>query len=384
MKKYVFLLLTCCLSTAFAAPVNQSSNQVFHYGAIPVVVLSGNYQDMGKSYGEDFKNDLYTELGILENYYMTENHVSYGELVAQSNLLYDRFPYSYQLFLKGVSEGSGLNLSDVKILNAMETLGELVHQSAACAFFFVPAMHTNTGNALIGRNYDYPPPFDTLSQYVSVVILKAPDTVPTAIVGITGEIYCPSCINQKGLFAELNNGTPSGGSAVDANRQSLLINMLSILQNSTNLTQAENQFNALQGDFSLIVNVTDGTQVMSNEYSTTLGMKVWNPTLDTTFVSTNFYLDPDWQNEIPAPTDTTTWEGVTRRDNLLALDENTPTETIASFENNMNMPINDGGAVWSYTIYQLIFDESTQTLYVKINANGNAWTPIPLADLFNL
>ena len=357
--------------------------QKLNYGTIPVVILTGSNTQMGISYGQTFQSALEAELKIIENYYITQKSLTYNQLVAQSALFYNRIPYNYQLFLQGIAQGSKLQLSDIEILNAMETLGELLpgHAEPKCAFIFVPPSKTVHGKALIGRNYDYPAPFDQLSKYVSVVILKAPDTVPTAMIAITGEIYCPSCVNANGLFMELNNGTPSGGTTVNIDRQSLLSNMLITLQNSITLSDIEKKMNATESDFSLIVNAADAAQTQSFEFSSILGLKFLQPTTQT-FVSTNFYLDPAWNNTIPIPTDTATWYGVTRRNNLLNLSAQAPQYDITAFEKTMDTSMANGGAVWALTIYQLIFDESDMTLYVKINNQGDGWNNIPLADLF--
>ncbi len=305
--------------------------------------------------------------------------------MAQANLLYDRFPESYQSFLQGVSQGAGLSLDDVKILNAMETLGELLsnNQDVKCAFLFIPPNDTKAGASMIGRNYDYSPPFDQLAQYLTVTILEQKGIVPTAFISIAGEVYCPSCVNANGLFMELNNGTPSGGHFVNTDRQSLLINMLLTLQNSTSLAQVEKQMNAMESDFSLIVNSADKSNAESFEFSSTLGMKFFNTTTDMPFASTNFYLNPAWGSEIPQPVDSTTWRGVTRRDNLLSLASRYNKFDPQSFEDLMNRRIDDGGALWDLTIYQLIFDENDLSLYIKIVPESDSWNQIPLGKLFD-
>src|SRR3990167_8857688 len=378
-----------CLFLFFSASLFADIPQAtqLQYGPIPVLILRGNHTQMGIEYGKSLKLQLTQELAILKQFYMTEHGVSYDALVKQSTLFYDRFPVTYQRFLQGEAIGSGLSLDEVKILNAMETLGELLsnHDDVKCAFLFLPPNKTVTGKALIGRNYDYPEPFNQLAPYLTVTILQEKNTVPTAFISIAGEVYCPSCVNANGLFMELNNGTPSGGHAVDTDRQSLLINMLMTMQNAASLDQIEKQMNAAQSDFSLIINAASQNQSRSFEFSSNsiLGEKYFTPHENKTFALNNFYLNPDWGNEIPAPTDESTWMRVTRRNNLLTLANASDKFDISSFENLMNTPITQGGADWSLTIYQLIFDESSLSLYVKINPESDtAWTSIPLGRLF--
>ena len=226
------------------------------FGSIQTIILQGSLRQMGLLYGQNFRNELSEVLTILKDFYIIEKGVPYSKLQHQAELFYDRFPVSYQRFILGESEGSGLSLVDTKILNAMETLGQLLDQddvAQKCAFLSIPANKTMSHSLLIGRNYDFPPPYDRLSKYLTVTVLQQANTVPTAFISIVGEIYCPTCVNAKGLFMELNNGMPSGGYIVDENRESLLIMMLQILQSSNDLSQMKMQLNARQSDFSLIV-----------------------------------------------------------------------------------------------------------------------------------
>lgn len=365
-----------------------SSKTVKHqYGSIPTLILSGTPTQMGIQYGTTLKSQLSKALSILEDFYITQNKLTYAQLVTQANLLYNRFPLNYQLFIQGEAVGSGLSLSDVKILNAMETLGQLLpHKTQTeCAFLFLSPKQTSTGASLIGRNYDYPAPFDQLAEYLTVTVMKQPNKVPTAFISIAGEIYCPSCVNAKGLFMELNNGTPSGGNKINTNTQSMLATMLATLQNSNTIADVQSQLSSFNSDFSLIVNAANSTTPLSFEYSTnpSLGMNYYYPDANKTFAVTNFFLNPVWSNRIPAPTDDTTWYGVTRRNNLLNLALQNDKFDINSFQTLMNTTIPNGGAVWNFTIYQLIFDSKNMDLYVRILSNPSVWNKIPLGKLFN-
>lgn len=50
--------------------------------------------------------------------------------------------------------------------------------------------------------------------------------------------------------------------------------------------------------------------------------------------------------------------------------------------NLMDKDITNGGAVWPLTIYQMIFDPSDLSIYLKINNYSSGWTKIPLKDVF--
>ena len=47
----------------------------------------------------------------------------------------------------------------------------------------------------------------------------------------------------------------------------------------------------------------------------------------------------------------------------------------------MSKDIDHGGAKWDLTIYQLVFDEQTMDLYLKINHDSDQWQKIPLKNV---
>ncbi len=88
--------------------------------------------------------------------------------------------------------------------------------------------------------------------------------------------------------------------------------------------------------------------------------------------------------DIPKPTDNTTWMGVTRRNNLLSLASRLRQFDIPAFQNLMDTKIEDGDAVWNLTIYQIIFDGSDLSLYLRITISQSEWTKVSLKDFFQL
>eukprot|EP01084_Bolivina_argentea_P298257 513959_1 len=358
---------------------------------ITVVNVTGSHYEMGVEYGYLLENELNMSLNILFDYFMNQNGMTYQQLVQQSELFYDRYSYTFNFFLQGISVGSGLSFTDCKILNAMETLHATSNQSSnnnyglpSCAFVSLPPSICANNATLIGRNYDFPAPFNEIAKNLVVTIIHETNKIPTAIIGLPGQIYCPSCINKEGIFMELNNGEPSGGFTVIQERQTLLIKLLETLQNSYSMNDVVMQMNSFQSDYSLIINTNDAKcNGQSFEYSSTLGMKPFYFVNNQSFVSTNFFLNNTWEN-IPPPTDNTTWNGVTRRNNLLNL-----TSSLKQYDSNdlldiMNVTLENGGALWNLTIYQIVFDSSTFSLFLRntLNSHQNNWTHIPLNELW--
>lgn len=350
---------------------------------INLLVLKGTQSQMGIKYGKIMRARLNEVLNILKEYYVAQHSVPYEKLVAKANVFYEKYPYPYQRFIKGMAQGSGLSIDDCKVLNAMETLNSVIGVNSIhwCSFMTIPGSKTTTNSTIVGRNYDFPPPFDKCAKYLTVTVLLEEDKIPTALISMPGQIYCPSCLNSEGLFMELNNGMPSGGSYVNDQRQSLLINMLQTMQNSETLSQAEKQMRATKSDYSLVVNTADKRDTKSYEFSSTQGMKPYFPPKDEVFVSTNFFLNKTWE-KIPSPFDNNTWFGVTRRNNLLKLAGMKEKHSISTIMSLMDKNLEEGGARWDLTIYQIIFDSNSLDLYLKVpNLNAN-WTKIALSSHF--
>jgi hypothetical protein len=346
---------------------------------IRIIRLEGSKHEMGVEYGKQLVLEMRASLDILYKFFIEENNISLERLVEKADQFYQRYPLGYQKFIQGISEGSGLSLDEVKILNGMETLYVLKNEKqelGACAFVSIPPNSSNYN--IIGRNYDFPAPYNEIAKYLTVTILKEPDTVPTAIIALPGQIYGATCINANSLFIALNNGMPSGGFEVNDNVQSMLITLLETIQNSSNFSQMDKLLLSHNSDYSLIINTADQNHVKSYEYSSFKGNRSYMPEEKKVFVSTNFYQDNSWKN-IEKATDKSSWLGISRRDNLL--NSAKKESTIEEVKNLFDLKYIDGGAKLDRTIYQAIFDTKSQELYLKIAQEDLEWTCIN--NLFN-
>jgi len=365
--------------------------------SIKTVVLQGTHEEMGYEYGKVMRGELHGALDTLKNYFIIKNNMTYEDMAEQASVFHQRYSYSYDFFLKGMAKGSGLSFDDVNILNGMETINvesesqykylnmKMPVGVSACAFVYLPPNKSYSNESIIGRNHDFGEPYNLIAENLTVTILKESSATPTAIISMPGQIYCPTCVNAKGLFMELNNGMPSGGYYDDLSRQSLLINMLYINQNSENLASMEKQLRATESDYSLIINTADNNGVKSFEFSTTLGMKPYFPNNEEAFVSTNYFQNTTWGTQIPEPTDEATWMGVTRHNNLQNLIASKDIFNISAFQTLMNTNIEDGGAFWEMTIYQIILDRAHHDLYLKRALfDQDSWTKVSLAEHFEL
>jgi hypothetical protein len=293
------------------------------HGNINVLLLAGTHFEMGETYGKLLCAHLKDTLSILTRYF-TACASDYDAMLASPELFYQPYSLTDEAFLKGISFKTGMPLDDVKILDAMEMLkfpdsasgAELVDSLPQCVFIAIPPEFSHTHNTLIGRNYDNDAqPFDEFAKYLTVAVLLETNKIPMAMIGMAGQALLPHLrINADGLFLELNNGKPSGGSLTCC---------------------------------SLAVNAADKNIFQSFEYSLALGLKTFNEPEGKTLVSTNYFLNDTWVN-IPEPADALTWQGVTRRENILKSISNHTTYDIPAFQGLMNRDVAEDGAMWKY------------------------------------
>ncbi len=364
-----------------------------------LLVVSGTKKEMGKKYGTALKQELTKVHDILYDYFVIKHDIDYEKLVDKAKILFDKYPSGYQEMIESAAKAANLTTENLIVVNGMETLLPLLAESksknaqivtetdkaevAACSFVSIPPAESKTGSTIIGRNYDYPKPFDESAKHLVVLMMKEAGAVSTASIGMAGQIYCPTCVNEKDVFIELNNGMPSGGYQVDNNRISLLINLLEASQSSKSLNQLEKHLSSILSDYSLIINVADGTKTKSFEYSSNLGLKTYTPHPDHVFASTNFYLNQTW-TEIPEATDNSTWLGVSRRDNILKHFKEEKKYDVADVKKALSDSISSGGASWDSTIYQIAYEHGLRKLHLRISENENStWSSFDLNSCFN-
>ena len=94
-----------------------------------------------------------------------------------------------------------------------------------------------------------------------------------------------------------------------------------------------------------------------------------------------YYVNPDWL--FSTPSDNACWEGITRRDHLIALCE----DAKGSIDAQKMMEIvgttyEDGGAQNELTVYQMVVVPETKSLWLRV-IDGLGWVQIDLESFMN-
>lgn len=398
MKHYrtviIFLLICAILPLAGGSSAGEAliapdqvlasgnPDHVFEQGAktsmngVHVVSLHGSWYEMGRQYGALMRDEL------AEIYLFVESIIEYGYGNAEiaENIISAQIaqtPYRIGEFMRGAAETSGLTVQQLQAVNAVERVGGLPKCSAAFCWGEYAA-----GPLVIGRNYDYSDAFALLKDDVAVTVFHPSDgSLAVATIGYVGEIYAVNGFNEKGIFMELNNGKPSANIKPPDDRVTGTTMLFSALFEVDDLEDWELFFNTVNCSSSYIINVADRQRALSYEWCP-IGVKRGGTDLpEGLLVSTNHYVNPDWL--FATPSDAASWEGLTRRSNLIALceaskgqiDDRKMLEIIGT-------ALKDGGAMNELTVFQMVMTPETSMLWLRV-IGGDGWVKIDLSGFLS-
>ena len=343
-------------------------------GCVSVVDLHGTWREMGRQYGKLMESELrdvyaFTEL-IIEAQVGNANKAD-----SIVNMQARQTPYRIREFFEGAAETSGFSVDQLQQINAVERIAGLPRCSAAAVWGDYAA-----SSLVFGRNYDYADVFAELYDDVAVTVYHPADgALAAATVGYVGEIYAVNALNEKGIFLELNNGKPSARISSPNDRVTGTTMLFSSLFECDELDDLELFFNTVNCSSSYIINAADSSRAVSYEWCPT-GVKHGEQSLpDGLLASTNHYVNPEW--EYPVPTDETSWNALTRRDNLIALCEaEKGSIDVPAMQRIIDTAEQDGGARNELTVYQIVAVPETLTLWVRvIHSPEPAWEKIELS-----
>ncbi len=389
LKKTTILwtVLTLCVSVDCLALAATSTDEqkltiddavlTFEKGAkayknnISVVNLRGTWFEMGRQYGHLMEGELTDVYQFIRA--LVDNRIVNPELVeAVVDKEERQTPFRILEFMRGASETSGLTVRELQMANAVERICGLPQCSAAFCWDDYSA-----GPLVIGRNYDYNSMFSALKDDVAVTVYHPADgSLSVATIGYVGEIYAVNALNEKGIFLELNNGTPSAPISSPNARYTGTTMLFSGLFETDDLSDWDLFFNTVNCSSSYIINMADSQRGVSYEWCP-IDVKHGEITLpDGLMVATNFFVNPEWL--FKTPSDAACWNGITRRNNLIKLCEdhkgNIDEQTMKQI---IQTPLAKGGAMNDMTVYQMVVTPETKTLRLRV-IGGLGWLNIDL------
>ena len=360
------ILSADCPARSFEMGTKTSMN------GINVVDLHGTWHEMGRRYGALLKDEL-TEVYL---FVKTIIQYSVGNAKKADSIIEvqtAQTPYRISEFMRGAAETSGLTVEQLQAVNAVERIGGLPKCSAVFCWDDYAA-----GPLVIGRNYDYSDAFALLKDDVAVTVYHPADgSLAVATVGYVGEIYAVNGLNEKGIFMELNNGKPSANIKSPDSRITGTTMLFSALFEIDELEDWDLFFSTVNCSSSYIINVADSRVARSYEWCP-VGFKPGGSDLpDGLLVSTNYYVNPEWLFALPS--DEASWQGLTRRNNLIALSEKAKGGIDAQkMLDIIETSVEDGGAMDELTVFQMVVVPESRNLWIRV-IGGSGWTQIDLS-----
>jgi len=373
MKSPKNFFAALCVALTFSCSQRQDETSSAYFedlGDIKVVSLYGSWEEMGRQYGELAGAHLrHVHNGFVASK-VEEDPAKDAAVRELSTKLFSRYPYRFRKFLEGVSQSSGLSLSQLKVANAVEYA-----EGFYCSAMAVWGEYSSA-NLVYGRNYDAIS-FKPIADDILITVYHPSDgSLAVATIGYAGELYAVNAINENGLFVELNNGMLSAGFDIFFDRLSSTASLLEVMFDAQDIDYLDAFFNTHRSFASFIIGVADEHEARSYEWCAEGTHRGDIMTPDGLMVMTNHYVNPQWP--FPQPAEDSLWLTYSRRSNLLAQAERNKGLVDARMMCDlMSVPVSEGGSRHEYTRYQLVYEPKSMKLLCRVES-APEWTEVDM------
>jgi len=353
-------------------------------GRFNVVQLSGDWPQMGRQYGYLLKDQM-SEFYDLAVARLMAGGATYEDLRQLGQGLYDKqFAYVREL-IDGMAETSGMSPEKQKIVAGL--MGGLF----GCSSMDVWGDYTGQGPLVVGRNWDtVRGPFDGYGRFLTVVVYNPPTPQNgVADINYVGSISMQTGMNSKGIFLDLQDGSLSEPQ-VYADRPPGSFQLFSFLLNASSPKEISALFQSTPNNMGLIINGAFGTRLNSLNTASvyewaTYDMKQRNG--KGLLASSNYFIDPSWENLPPVPDGLDGGFSKERLANLLVLGEQCKGSIDApTMMEIFDTTIPQGGPTFPddspiATVHQIVAVPAHSTLWLKAR-DYSGWERMDLKPLF--
>lgn len=294
----VFLLVATAQAEGMTFVSAFEGGKLYRAGKINVVVMKGNFYQMGRQYGALLKN----EFG--EFYAMVTKQTGigtpkapYDEVLKMAKADLEKLPFYIREWIRGMGETSGLGYE--KQIITCQALVPLVMGS--CSGLVAWGDYTKDGATIAGRNWDLATKgLEAYRKFLTVTVFN-----PTgygqgvADINYIGQITWQSAMNQSGIFYDLQNGGMSDSNNAK-NRLNSNAALMSMMFDSTSLQQVDAFFDAVRAEGGIIINVADAKQGYCYEWGT-FDMRRRVDDEKGLVASSNHFIDPTWRATTQIP-----------------------------------------------------------------------------------
>ncbi len=399
----LLLVITACANSSNPSPDKYEGGTKHVYDYVPVVVLEGSWQQMGRQYGYLLADDIRAVYNLVAPY---RDKFNLGCGKVNSDIIedfYQSYPEKFKDFFKGVSETSGLTLEELKVANSLEIVlmfGSHIYNTR-CSGLSAWGGYAPAGKVVYGRNYDYNTEFLPLNDHIVVTVFH-PDNgdIPFAMYTWAGCIYASSGINQKGIFVEENDCSPhdklAAGFYITDNHYNMKnwvkddAKLMSMLASCSTMAEADAWMKANLPDYPHNIGIADKNEARSYQWniSERVPHAPYVRQEDGLMAQTNHYdVIPEGWDLAPYVEQTESGStvpggSIPRLEHLLNLAaQNRGSIDVQKMCDIMDVPFDDGGATVDGTLYQIVCEPETFTFKIKTKGKPDRWVDIPLATL---
>jgi hypothetical protein len=370
---------SAAVQSSAPSPTIKAEGKLLRAGKFKVLVLQGDFYQMGRQYGGFLKEDL-TRLypAVVDSYLIGEHKLSLKQIKSWVDPRYALYPDTVKKFIDGTAESSGIEKEKLIILSDLTDLTRITPDGGGCSGIAVWGPYTAGGPLIFGRNFDWWGGYKDFNPYITVTVFNPAGGNSFASVSWAGELLLQTGLNSAGVFLESNDGEISAGAAFRDDIVHPSILAISLLSRSDNLEQLDSLVNSNRIGRAMTLSVADKNKAYAYE-CTPDTIKSRPGEAEGILVATNHFVEPSWTGLRPPRDDNQT---ETRRNNLLVLAEKYKGSlTVGTMQQLLDLPIDRGGATQPNTLYQVIAVPGQFKLWIKAPGFSD-WTEIDLKPLF--
>lgn len=210
--------------------------------------------------------------------------------------MFDALSLRRKQYFQGVADALGWSVEKVVLLDQSGPYaiyqGKL-HSFSGCSSLTSWGKSTIDGRAVIGRNMDWSEIFLEFPVYLTVYN-PTDGSNKVANVSWPGWQWLVTGVNDKGVYADLHDGTSMGGNIVSAEKPSFLNSVFDFLAECDSLEAISARFQASRTDVACIWMLSDSTGSCSFENTLQENRKRSPEKEQNSFVTVNSFLNPDW------------------------------------------------------------------------------------------
>lgn len=361
----VTLLASCCQTNC----CKHKNPQKTKIGNLSILHLNGTWHEMGVQYGELMKDELKA---------VRDFAGVHAQTASDPVLLPNGLPCGVEFIddlMSGAAEGAGLTLDDMAIINGVEIAylsecdSDVQPYLGKCSALNLFGAKAKDGRRIYGRNYDWLSSFAEIG--LSVTYFHPSDSsLEVATINYPGCFYLTTGMNSAGLFVELNDGSYASTASNDKCIHNAWL-LWNVLLQTRDTQHAVDMLQSLSPKGNYLIGITDSDDSAIFEWGVESNYVHRAAPSEGMFAFSNHFLRPDWKN-----TDDAEWGGlvssVNRRQGLLNLGASVPDGTgdLDAMKRILAVTVEEGGAKWAGTIFQVIAIPELREMHVHCGNSG--------------